>query len=164
MDPIRAARQAKSSNQSGDPAKAAQALLALVAADTPPVRLFLGEDALGRIDQKLDAMRAEVAAWDTLSRSTSFASWTYGIKDLIDNAEETLFNRWEGIAAVQTKGVYANGDKVFAHLTSSARTIDGLPYANEYLYILPTKDVKVVAGTARLDLHAYYDIINRVKV
>ena len=73
MDPIRAARQAKSGNQPGDPAKAAQALLAMVDAGNPPVRLFLGEDALGLVDQKLEAMKAERMAWDTLSRSTSFA-------------------------------------------------------------------------------------------
>ncbi|TPG48205.1 oxidoreductase [Sphingomonas glacialis] len=74
MDPIRAARQAKSGNQPGDPAKAAQALLAIVDAETPPIRLFLGTDALGVVDQKLGAMTAEIAAWDALSRSTSFAS------------------------------------------------------------------------------------------
>jgi NAD(P)-dependent dehydrogenase (short-subunit alcohol dehydrogenase family) len=74
MDPIRAGRQAKSGNQPGDPAKAAQALLALVEADAPPVRLFLGEDALGLVDQKLGGMKAELAAWDALSRSTSFAA------------------------------------------------------------------------------------------
>lgn len=73
MDPIRAARQAKSGNQPGDPHKAAQALLATVNAESPPVRLFLGEDALGVVHQKLDAMKAEIAAWDALSRSTSFA-------------------------------------------------------------------------------------------
>ena len=74
MDPIRTARQAKSGNQPGDPAKAAQALMALVEAESPPVRLFLGDDALGLVDQKLDAMRDEIKAWDALSRSTSFAA------------------------------------------------------------------------------------------
>ena len=72
MDPIRAARQAKSGNQPGDPAKAAQALLALVEAEHPPVRLFLGSDALELVERKLESMRAEIASWDTLSRSTSF--------------------------------------------------------------------------------------------
>ena len=74
MDPIRTARQAKSGNQPGDPAKAAQALLALVESPNPPVRLFLGDDALGLVEQKLDAMKAELIAWDALSRSTSFAA------------------------------------------------------------------------------------------
>jgi NAD(P)-dependent dehydrogenase (short-subunit alcohol dehydrogenase family) len=72
IDPLRAARQAKSGNQPGDPAKAAAALLALVDAENPPTRLFLGDDALGLVEQKLDAMRSEIGAWEALSRSTSF--------------------------------------------------------------------------------------------
>jgi hypothetical protein len=72
MDPIRAARQAKNGNQPGDPDRAAQALLALIAAKNPPERLFLGEDALGLVEQKMAAMRSEIAAWEALSRSTSF--------------------------------------------------------------------------------------------
>lgn len=74
MDPIRAGRQAKSGNQPGDPAKAAQALLALIEAPNPPVRLFLGEDALELVDQKLGAMHDEIATWEDVSRSTGFAS------------------------------------------------------------------------------------------
>jgi NAD(P)-dependent dehydrogenase (short-subunit alcohol dehydrogenase family) len=72
MDPIRAARQSKSGRQPGDPALAAQALLEVVAAEHPPTRLFLGDDALGLVGQKLDAMKAEITAWDALSRSTNF--------------------------------------------------------------------------------------------
>ncbi len=72
MDPIRTARQAKSGKQPGDPAKAAQVLLALVEAAHPPVRLFLGADALGLVEPKLESMKAELASWDKLSRSTSF--------------------------------------------------------------------------------------------
>ncbi|RYY15386.1 MAG: oxidoreductase [Alphaproteobacteria bacterium] len=74
MDPIRAARQAKSGIQPGDPAKAAQALLALVESESPPVRLFLGDDAVGLVEQKLEAMKVELGTWDALSRSTSFGA------------------------------------------------------------------------------------------
>lgn len=74
MDPIRAARQAKSGNQPGDPDKAAQALLRLVEADNPPTRLFLGEDALELVTQKLEQMKSEMTAWYALSRSTSFTA------------------------------------------------------------------------------------------
>jgi hypothetical protein len=74
MDPIRAARQGKSGTQPGDPDKAAQALMVLVEAETPPTRLFLGQDALGLVEQKLDAMRVEIATWDAVSRSTDFAA------------------------------------------------------------------------------------------
>jgi len=74
MDPIRAARKSKSGNQPGDPDKAAQALLKLVASDNPPVRLYLGTDALKLVGEKIAAMREEIAAWETVSRSTDF-SW-----------------------------------------------------------------------------------------
>ena len=73
MDPIRAGRRIKSGSQPGDPAKAAQALLELIEAENPPVRLFLGDDALGLVEQKLDSMKAEITSWDALSRSTNFA-------------------------------------------------------------------------------------------
>ena len=73
MDPIRAARRAKSGNQPGDPNKAAQALLRVVDAENPPARLFLGEDALGLVAQKLEQMKDEIVDWDALSRSTNFA-------------------------------------------------------------------------------------------
>lgn len=73
MDPLRAARQAKSGKQPGDPEKAAQALLKLVESDNPPVRLYLGADALTLVEDKIAAMRAEIAAWAAVSRSTDFA-------------------------------------------------------------------------------------------
>jgi len=72
MDPIRAARQAKSGTQPGDPAKAAQALLALVAAEQAPVRLYLGDDALKLVGDKMEDMKREIAPWESVSRSTSF--------------------------------------------------------------------------------------------
>lgn len=72
MDPIRAARQAKSGKQPGDPSKAAQALLKLIASDHPPARLYLGADALKIVDEKLASMKEEIAAWDDISRSTDF--------------------------------------------------------------------------------------------
>jgi NAD(P)-dependent dehydrogenase (short-subunit alcohol dehydrogenase family) len=73
MDPIRAARQAKSGKQPGDPSRAAQALLKLIASDHPPARLYLGADALKIVDEKLASMKEEIAAWDDISRSTDFA-------------------------------------------------------------------------------------------
>lgn len=72
MDPVRAARQAKSGKQPGDPAKAAQALLKLIELDNPPVRLYLGTDAIKLVQDKIEAMKAEIATWETVSRSTDF--------------------------------------------------------------------------------------------
>jgi NAD(P)-dependent dehydrogenase (short-subunit alcohol dehydrogenase family) len=72
MDPIRAARTAKNGYQPGDPTKAAQAMLALIEAKNPPARLFLGDDAVGLVKQKLEQIRGEMGTWDALSRSTNF--------------------------------------------------------------------------------------------
>ena len=73
FDPIREAREAKSGKQGGDPRKAAQALLAIVAADHPPVHLLLGNDAVDLVKAKLAALNAEIETWEALSRSTDFA-------------------------------------------------------------------------------------------
>ncbi|MEA1648195.1 oxidoreductase [Nitrospirillum sp. BR 11164] len=73
FDPVRQAREEKSGRQAGDPAKAAQALLALVAAEAPPAHLLLGTDALALVRDKLAALAAEIAAWEDLTRSTDFA-------------------------------------------------------------------------------------------
>ncbi|WP_254461026.1 oxidoreductase [Xanthomonas sacchari] len=70
FDPIRDARQAKSGRQLGDPAKAAQAMLALIDAPAPPAHLLLGSDALGLVCDKLDHLKADIAAWEAVSRST----------------------------------------------------------------------------------------------
>lgn len=73
FDPIREAREAKSGKQAGDPRKAAQALLAIVAANHPPVHLLLGNDAVDLVKAKLAALNAEIETWEALSRSTDFA-------------------------------------------------------------------------------------------
>lgn len=73
MDPIRAARQAKSGQQAGDPAKAAQVLLDLVEQRDPPVHLLLGTDALALVRAKLGTMAAEITRWEGVSVSTDFA-------------------------------------------------------------------------------------------
>jgi NAD(P)-dependent dehydrogenase (short-subunit alcohol dehydrogenase family) len=58
--------------QPGDPVKAAQAILEVVALDSPPLRLLLGSDAL-KLAQASSADRAEEAAtWAHLSTSTDF--------------------------------------------------------------------------------------------
>ena len=72
FDPIRQAREDKSGRQAGDPAKAAQALLAIVDAAHPPVHLLLGSDALKLVRDKLAALNAEIAAWESLTVSTDF--------------------------------------------------------------------------------------------
>ena len=58
--------------QPGDPRRLAQALLALVASDTPPLRLPLGTDTLQVIAEKDAQVAAETDAWRALSASTDY--------------------------------------------------------------------------------------------
>ena len=58
--------------QAGDPARAAQAIIAAVEADEPPLHLLLGSDALGRTRAKLDRSFAEIARWQTTTTGTDF--------------------------------------------------------------------------------------------
>ena len=62
----------KNHQQPGDPKKLAQALLQLVNAANPPLRLPLGTDALERIAQKNAFVSQETATWLSLSESTDF--------------------------------------------------------------------------------------------
>lgn len=71
--PLRANREAASGNQLGDPAKAARAILEIVAAEKPPAHLLLGSDALRLVRADRAAVDAEIDAWEDLSRTTDFA-------------------------------------------------------------------------------------------
>jgi len=70
FDPIRQAREEKSGKQLGDPAKAARAMLAVIAADLPPAHLLLGSDALRLVRNKLSALDDEIRAWEAVTVST----------------------------------------------------------------------------------------------
>ncbi|ALX17181.1 short-chain dehydrogenase [Burkholderia cepacia JBK9] len=70
FDPIRQAREDKSGKQLGDPAKAARAMLAVMAAEHPPAHLLLGSDALRLVRNKLSALDDEIRAWEAVTVST----------------------------------------------------------------------------------------------
>ncbi len=70
FNPIRQRRHDYSGRQAGDPDRAAQALLKLVASETPPRHLLLGNDALALLNMSLADRAAERAAWEGTTRST----------------------------------------------------------------------------------------------
>jgi NAD(P)-dependent dehydrogenase (short-subunit alcohol dehydrogenase family) len=61
-------------NQPGDPAKLAAAMITLVDAPNPPLRLPLGTDTLAAIAAKNTYVTQEMEAWKALSASTDFAA------------------------------------------------------------------------------------------
>jgi len=69
---VREAATRISLNQPGDPVRLAQAMLALVDAKTPPLRLPMGTDTLQTIREKHAFVEKETAEWQALSASTDF--------------------------------------------------------------------------------------------
>jgi NAD(P)-dependent dehydrogenase (short-subunit alcohol dehydrogenase family) len=57
--------------QPGDPVKAAEAIIAALDSDEPPLRLVLGADAIGNIEHRLGSVSAELAAWRSLGEATA---------------------------------------------------------------------------------------------
>jgi NAD(P)-dependent dehydrogenase (short-subunit alcohol dehydrogenase family) len=59
--------------QSGDPAKLAQALLAVASQEPPPRRFLAGADAIGTAEQKIGDLQADIVSNRQLSTSLAFA-------------------------------------------------------------------------------------------
>ncbi|RJU02397.1 SDR family NAD(P)-dependent oxidoreductase [Arthrobacter frigidicola] len=57
-------------SQPGDPRKAAKAMVDVIGAETPPLRLLLGRDTVGAVEAKIDHVREEVELWREVSIST----------------------------------------------------------------------------------------------
>jgi NAD(P)-dependent dehydrogenase (short-subunit alcohol dehydrogenase family) len=70
--------RAISGKQSGDPVRAAHAIVEAVESQSPPHHLLLGNDAFDAAMAKLDVLRTEFAAWETVSRGADFPSAKLG--------------------------------------------------------------------------------------
>ena len=64
--------RAISGHQSGDPVRAAEAIVHAVKSENPPHRLLLGNDAYDGAVTKLDELRDEFHAWEAVSRRADF--------------------------------------------------------------------------------------------
>jgi NAD(P)-dependent dehydrogenase (short-subunit alcohol dehydrogenase family) len=71
---VRRKAQEMNHNQPGDPNKLAAAMIKLVDAPTPPLRLPLGTDTLAAIAAKNAYVTQETETWKALSASTDFAA------------------------------------------------------------------------------------------
>jgi NAD(P)-dependent dehydrogenase (short-subunit alcohol dehydrogenase family) len=71
VGPTRAAVDGMDGTQPGDPRKAVAAILAAVDATEAPLRLALGSDAVDAIRDKHARLRADLDAWEQVSRDTA---------------------------------------------------------------------------------------------
>ena len=69
---VRLAVRASSGKQPGDPVRAVQAIVEAVASAKPPHHLLLGNDAFEGAMTKLDELRQEFAAGETVARGADF--------------------------------------------------------------------------------------------
>jgi NAD(P)-dependent dehydrogenase (short-subunit alcohol dehydrogenase family) len=74
VGPTRAYLRSGDGTQSGDPAKAAQAILTALDAPDPPLRLVLGGDAIDSISNRLESLAAELSQWEAVGRDTALGS------------------------------------------------------------------------------------------
>jgi len=65
--------QAQNGQQSGDPAKLANALITIAGQEPPPDRFIAGADAIATAEQKLAALKKQIEAYRDLSTSLAFA-------------------------------------------------------------------------------------------
>ena len=64
--------------QTGDPQRAATAILAAIDAEEPPGRLLLGADAVAVMETKIQGLNDETDRWRELSLSTGFDAADHG--------------------------------------------------------------------------------------
>jgi NAD(P)-dependent dehydrogenase (short-subunit alcohol dehydrogenase family) len=69
---LRAMWKGTHGQQAGDPAKLAQALLAIAAQEPPPRRFLAGADAIATVEQKIADLRADIESNRQLSASLAF--------------------------------------------------------------------------------------------
>lgn len=60
-------------HEPGDPIRVAEAILAIVDHEAPPMHLLLGSDAMHYATRKIAALQAEIGEWTSLTLSTDFA-------------------------------------------------------------------------------------------
>ena len=65
--------------QPGDPARAAEAIIAAVESDAPPLRLVLGKYANDKLRRKLADAERERAAWEHVGLPTDFAATSHNL-------------------------------------------------------------------------------------
>jgi len=71
VGPTRAYVREGDGQQPGDPVKAAEAIVAALDADDPPLRLVLGADAIGNIRRRLESLTTELAKWEDVGAATA---------------------------------------------------------------------------------------------
>lgn len=78
IGPVEAYLYGGDGKQPGDPRKAAEAMIAAIESQEPPLRLLLGRDAIGLWEKKQAALAADLTRWRRIGEQTAFDGYSVG--------------------------------------------------------------------------------------
>lgn len=86
----------------------------------------------------------------------------YNSKEALLNSDlKTLYAKLDSIIKPKLIGIYADGNIVIAYWQGTAKTKDGSPYANTYVWLMTMKDGKIIELTAFLNMNVMNKLLNK---
>jgi uncharacterized protein len=80
--------------------------------------------------------------------------------EFLRRAVNPLSDRLDGLIKPTVQNLVAEGDMVVAHWTGEARTKDGRPYNNTYMWVMRFEDSRVKEATAMFDTELLTSVWN----
>ncbi|GAB3739776.1 nuclear transport factor 2 family protein [Microlunatus parietis] len=86
----------------------------------------------------------------------------YSKQEFLDEGSGPILTRLKTILRMTPSNLLASGNTVVAQFTGEAIALDGLPYRNDYCWVLTLRRGLVVQAHAYLDTVAIRELIDRV--
>lgn len=83
-------------------------------------------------------------------------------REFLDEGSAPILTRLATYLHMTPQNLWADGDTVIARFEGNATALDGLPYRNEYCWVLTLRGNAVVRAYAYLDMVAVGELIDRV--
>lgn len=106
------------------------------------------------------AILADDVTW-TVARATAPTTYT-SRQQFLDNGAAPIVDRLTGQIQAEVHELIADDDQVVARWRGTATARDGVPYVNEYAWVMTMAKERVTRVVAYLDLVALDDLITRV--
>lgn len=111
-------------------------------------------------DDTFYAVLADDVEW-TVARAGGASTYT-GRAEFLRDGAAPIVSRLDGQIHAEIRELVAADDVVVASWRGTATARDGLPYVNEYAWVMTMRDERVVRVTAYLDLVALGELLERV--
>lgn len=118
-------------------------------------RAFVRQNTGGSFYEILD----EHVMWTVVNGRTYLSK-----QEFLDEGSAPILTRLATNLHMTAQNLWADDDTVIARFEGTATALDGLPYRNEYCWVLTLRRNAVVRAYAYLDMVAVADLIERVPV